>query len=266
MTKQAKTAVNRPTAPTVYIPDRHSEWEPSPRWVRVVFGNVTVADSRRVMLLRVRGRLPVYYFPAQDVRADLLTASKHSTATLGTAAFSHVTVNGRTAENAAWSYTKLAKGAPNLKGYVAFVWSKLDVWFEEDEEVYVHARDPYHRIDVCHSSRHIRVAVRGKTVADTRRPCLLFETSLPTRYYIPKADVRMELLAPTDLHTHCAYKGVASYYSVKLGNKTFDNFVWYYPAPIPECPKIENLLCFFNEKVDLYVDGELQSRPVTSWL
>ncbi|MGQ0602790.1 MAG: DUF427 domain-containing protein, partial [Anaerolineales bacterium] len=223
-------------------------------------------DSKRVMLLRASGRLPVYYFPKQDVRADLLTASKHTTTdSLGTASFSNVKANGHTAENAAWTYTKLAKGAPRLKGYVAFEWKKMDAWFEEDEQVYVHARDPYKRIDVCHSSRHIRVVVGGETVADTRRPCLLFETSLPTRYYIPKADVRMELLEPSDAHTRCPYKGAASYYSVKVGDKMFKDLVWYYPVPIPECPKIENLLCFFNEKVDIYIDGELQPRPVTPW-
>ncbi|MGQ0603256.1 MAG: DUF427 domain-containing protein, partial [Anaerolineales bacterium] len=215
MPKQADTIkVNRAKAAAIYIPDHRSEWEPSPRWVRAVLGNVTVADSKRVMLLRASGRLPVYYFPEQDVRADLLTASKHTTTdSLGTASFSNVKVNGHTAENAAWTYTKLAKGAPRLKGYVAFEWRKMDAWFEEDEQVYVHARDPYKRIDVCHSSRHLRVVVGGETVADTRRPCLLFETSLPTRYYIPKADVRMELLEPSNSHTRCPYKGAASYYS-----------------------------------------------------
>jgi uncharacterized protein (DUF427 family) len=249
-----------------YIPDQRSEWEPSPRWVRAMLGHVAVADSKRVRLLRAAGRLPVYYFPEQDVRTALLTPSKHTvTDALGTASYFHLRINGRMVEDAAWTYAKLAKGAPKLKGYYAFEWKKMDAWYEEDEEVFVHARDPYKRIDVCHSSRHIRVVVGGETVAETRRPSLLFETSLPTRYYIPKADVRLELLEPSDSHTRCPYKGVASYYSVKVGDRVFKDIVWYYPSPIPECPKIENLLCFFNEKVDLYIDGELQPRPVTPW-
>jgi len=100
-------------------------------------------------------------------------------------------------------------------------------------------------------------------VAETDRPVLLFETGLPTRYYIPKLDVRMDLLAPTSTVTRCPYKGVASYWTIQVGGKAYPDFVWSYPSPIPELPKIENLLCFYNEKVDLYVDGVLQERPVS---
>jgi uncharacterized protein (DUF427 family) len=258
--------VKRAQAAAIYIPNHRSEWEPSPRWVRAKVGAVTVADSKRAMLLRATGRLPVYYFPERDVRTDLFAASKHTTTDqLGTASYAHIRVNGHTIENAAWTYMKLARGAPKLKGYFAFEWDKMDAWFEEDEEVFRHARDPYKRIDVCHSSRHIRVVVGGETVAETRRPSLLFETGLPTRYYIPKMDVRTDLLEPSDTHSRCPYKGVASYYSVKAGGKVYKDLVWFYPLPIPECPKIENLLCFFNEKVDIYVDGELEPKPVTPW-
>ena len=259
-------AGSKSKAAATFIPDHRSEWEPSPRWVRAQLGHVFVGDSKRVMLLRETGRLPMYYFPERDVRTELLRPSGHTqTGALGTARYFNVTVNGHTAEDAAWTYTKLARGAPKVKGYFSFEWEKMSAWFEEDEEVFRHARDPYKRIDVCHSSRHIRVVVGGETVADTHRPSLLFETGLPTRYYIPKLDVRMELLEPSDSHTRCPYKGVASYYSVKAGGKTFKDIVWYYPVPIPECPKVENLLCFFNEKVDIYVDGELEPKPVTPW-
>jgi uncharacterized protein (DUF427 family) len=109
----------------------------------------------------------------------------------------------------------------------------------------------------------VRVEVDGQVLAVTNRPVLLFETGLPTRYYIPKLDTRMDLLESTDTVTHCPYKGAASYWSVRIGAKTYKDFVWSYPRPIPEIPKIENLLCFYNEKVDLYVDGVLQDRPVT---
>jgi uncharacterized protein (DUF427 family) len=134
----------------------------------------------------------------------------------------------------------------------------MDSWFEEDEEVFVHPRDPYSRVDVVSSSRHVRVEIEGQVIAETRRPLLLFETGLPTRHYIPKQDVRMDLLEATDSHTRCPYKGIASYWSLNLDGKTFEDIVWSYPAPIPEIPKIENLLSFYNERVDLYVDGKLQ--------
>lgn len=251
----------------IYIPDHRSEFEPSSRWVRVKLGGVTIANSRRVMLLRETGRLPVYYFPRQDVRMDLLTPSGYTAHNphIGEAAYSTVKAGDKAAEDAAWSYTEVLPGAPDLRGYVAFEWNKMDAWFEEDDEVFVHPRDPYKRIDVMHSSRHIRVVVGGETVAETHRPRLLFETGLPTRYYIPKEDVRMDLLVPTDTHTRCPYKGLASYYAVKMSGQLFKDIVWYYPYPIPECPKIENLVCFYNEKVDLYVDGELEPKPQTPW-
>jgi uncharacterized protein (DUF427 family) len=142
-------------------------------------------------------------------------------------------------------------------------WDELDAWFEEDEQVFVHPRDPYTRVDTVHSSRHVRVGIEGVTLGETRRPILLFETGLPARYYIPKLDVRMDLLEPTESVTRCPYKGVARYWSARLGDKLVKDIVWSYPAPIPECPKIENLLSFYNEHVDMNVDGVLQDRPIT---
>jgi uncharacterized protein (DUF427 family) len=254
------------SAAQAYIPDHRSEWQPSPRWVRVRLGTQTVADSKHVMLLRESGHVPVYYFPQADVRMDLLTAAgpAHNGSQLGEAVRYNIQASDRTAEDAAWSYTQPAAGAPDLRGYVAFEWNKMDAWFEEDDEVYVHARDPYKRVDVLHSSRHVQVVIGGETVADTRRPSLLFETGLPTRYYIPRQNVRMELLVPSAKHTSCPYKGMASYYSIKIGDKVYEDLAWYYPYPIPECPKIENLIAFYNEKVDaIIVDGETEQKVAT---
>ncbi len=141
----------------------------------------------------------------------------------------------------------------------------MDAWYEEEEEVFVHARDPYKRVDVLPSSRHLRVEIAGETVAETRRPYLLFETSLPTRYYIPQEDARLDLLEPSDLKTPCPYKGIASYWSVKIGDYVAENVVWSYRETISECPKIKDLLCFFNERADIYLDNELQARPQTPW-
>ena len=171
----------------------------------------------------------------------------------------------RKVEDAAWTHERPPPEVAALNDHVAFEWDAIDHWFEEDDEVFVHPRSPYHRVDVLNSSRHVRVELEGVTVAETRRPRLLFETGLPTRYYIPKVDVRMDLLTPTELRTRCPYKGEAVYWTAHVDGRAHDDVVWSYPAPIPECPKIEGLLCFYNERADTFVDGELQERPKTKW-
>jgi uncharacterized protein (DUF427 family) len=238
-----------------------------PRRVRAVLGNVAVADSTHVLLLLENGHLPVYYFPPEDVRTDLMEPTdKHTRCPYkGEASYWTIKVGDRQAADAAWSYLDPLPERTDIKGYMAFYWDRLDSWWEEDDEVFVHPRDPYHRVDVLNSSRHVRVEIGGQTVADTRRPRLLFETNLPTRYYIPKADVRLDLLEPTDTVTSCPYKGQARYWSFQAGDKPVKDVAWSYPAPIPECPKIENLVAFFNERVDVYVDDELQPRPKSPW-
>jgi uncharacterized protein (DUF427 family) len=183
----------------------------------------------------------------------------------GEVAWKTVRVGDRVVENAAWIVLDPPPGLAPLRDYVSFAWGQMDAWYEEEEVVFVHARDPRKRVDVLASSRHVRVVIAGETVAETRRPHLLFETSLPTRYYIPREDVRMDLLEPTKLKTRCPYKGIASYWSARIGDHIAKNIVWSYPEPIPECHKIKGLLCFFDERVDLYVDGELQPRPQTPW-
>jgi uncharacterized protein (DUF427 family) len=242
--------------------------EPSPRWVRAFFGGQPIANSKRALLVFEPRRLPVYYFPFADVRMDLLRPTAYSAVAAEASPLMRWTLEagGRLVDNVGWSYRDPPDAAHEpLTEHVAFYWSKLDTWFEEDDEVFVHPRDPYHRVDVLNSSRHIRVLVGGQVVADTRRPRLLFETSLPTRYYIPKQDVRLDLLEPSDTSTQCPYKGRAVYWSVRIGETLLKDLAWSYPFPIPECPKIENLLSFFNERVDISVDGELQPRPKTQW-
>ena len=197
----------------------------------------------------------------------LIQTDDHTHSSLkGDATYWTVKVGEKLAEQAAWSYSHPLPAAASLKDYFAFDWDQMEAWFEEDEEVYVHARDPYKRVDALRSSRHVQVVVAGETVADSHRPLLLFETGLPTRYYIPKVDVRMDVLEPSQTVTRCPYKGAAQYYSVKVGPKLVRDIAWYYPYPIPECPRIENLVCFYNERVDaLYLDGELQEKPKTKW-
>jgi uncharacterized protein (DUF427 family) len=127
----------------------------------------------------------------------------------------------------------------------------VDAWFEEDEEVFTHPRDPHTRVDVLPSSRHVRVEVDGLTIAESASPRLLFETGLPVRYYLPKTHVRMDLLMPTDTVTHCSYKGQAEYWSVRAGDQVHEALGWSYPTPLPESQKTVGLVAFYNEKVDL---------------
>ena len=237
--------------------------EPSPRRVRVYFNGVAVADSRDVLLAFEPKRLPVYWFPKADVSADHVRPVPHAGgSTPSRAARFDVLAGQRRAEKAAWTYPDPGPGLEALKDHIAFYWKEMDAWYEEDDEVFVHPRDPYHRVDVAHSSRHIRVEAAGQVVAESSRPCLLFETGLPTRYYLPKADVRMDLMEPSRTTSQCPYKGIAVYWTMRDGPR---DILWGYPFPIPECPKIENQVSFFNEKVDIFVDGELQPRPVTIW-
>lgn len=238
-------------------------WEPTGRHVRVKLGGETIADSKHAMLLRDIGFSIHYFFPEADVRMDLLSATDFSRPSHVKGATRHWTVKagGKEAVDAAWTFADIPEERPDTRGYLTFDWNAMEHWYEEEEEVFVHPRDPYSRVDTIHSTRHIRVEIEGVTVADTRRPVLLFETGLPTRYYIPPEDVHMDLLTPTATHTRCPYKGEASYWSVKIGDKDYKDVVWGYPDPISEIPKIKGLLSFYNEKLDIYVDGVLEERP-----
>jgi uncharacterized protein (DUF427 family) len=242
--------------------------EPNDRRVRVFVDGVAIADTTKSLYLFEKDHLPVYYFPKSDVRFDLLESTDHHThcPRKGDAEYWTIVVGDRRIENAVWGYPVPLPGTPDLSQYVAFYWNKVDNWFEEDEEVYVHPRDPYKRIDALRSSRHVQILIGGQIVAETHRPVLLFETGLPTRYYIPKIDVRPELLRPSDKTTACPYKGTASYFSVDVpGHGLVPDIAWVYPHPIPQIPTIENHIAFFNEHVDVVVDGVAQPRPITSW-
>ena len=242
-------------------------FEDSPRRIRATFGGETVVDASHAKLLHEHGHLPIYYFPQAEVRMNLLEEADHSTRCpwKGDARYWSVRVGERVSNNAAWGYPKPTEGAPPLAGYVAFYWDKLDEWFEEDEPAVVHARDPYHRVDILDTSRHVRVMVNGELVAETRRARVLFETALPPRWYIPPEDVRSDLLVESESRSGCAYKGFASYWSVRAGGEEEDDLVWFYPEPRRDAERIAGYLAFFNERVDLEIDGELQERPVTQW-
>jgi uncharacterized protein (DUF427 family) len=257
-----------PAAPPSFTNDLRFRWEDSRRRVRAVFGGVTTADSTHVMLLHEAGRLPVFYFPIEDVRMDIMEGTEHSTNSPLKGNASYWTIRGgdRVVENAAWSYPNPPPGGPEIKGYIAFYWDKMDAWFEEDEQVFAHARDSYKRVDILPSSRHVRVVLGGEVAADTRRPRLLLETGIITRYYISERDIRMELLESTETTTHCPYKGKASYWSARVGDTVYKDIVWSYYNPLPECLPIDGMLSFFNERVEaIYVDDERIDVPRTPW-
>jgi len=248
-------------------PNHKVKIESSPKWIRVIFGGETVADSKKALILFETGFTPVYYFPEDDVRMDLLRATDKTSSCpyKGNASYWSVVVGEHTAEDAVWKYTETYDDSPEIQNYVAFYWDKLDRWFEEEEEIFVHPRDPYKRIDVVNSSRHVKIVLNDTVIAETSTPTLLFETGLPVRYYLRPTDIRMDLLLSTEKATHCPYKGACNYYSVNLGDQIIDNLAWYYRYPTLEAAKIAGLVAFFNERVELYIDGDLQEKPKTKW-
>src|SRR5579884_3757153 len=246
-----------------FNPERTLYLEPTPKRIRVVVGGEAIADSRRAMLLHEMGHQPVYYFPPEDVRSDVLEPSDRHTRCprKGEAAYWSIRAGEREVEAGAWYYPDPIPGAPAaLRGMIAFYWERMDGWLEEDEEVFGHARDPYHRIDVLPSGRHVRVSLDGELLADSRRAMALFESNLPPRWYLPREDV-VAALEPSETVTHCPYKGQASYYSAAGAR----DLVWCYEHPLPDAARIEGLLCFFNERVDIELDGELEARPESPW-
>jgi uncharacterized protein (DUF427 family) len=247
----------------------HVMFEPTSKRVRAILAGVTIADSTRVRIMHEPGRLAIYYFPIEDVQQDLLTpSSKRTTSPLkGEAHYWSVQVGDTIAQDAAWSYPEPPAGCPEISKYLAVYWNSMDTWLEEDEEVFVHPRDPYHRIDILDSSRQIRVVLAGETLAETTCARFLFETSLPVRYYIPKSDVRLDLLEESDTVTACAYKGTTSkYWKMKSATGAPKDVAWSYESPTSEVARIAGLISFFNERVDaLFVDGVEVQRPQTQW-
>ena len=231
--------------------------------VRVYLGAEVVADTTSAKYVWERPYYPTYYFPAADVRKDLLvdTGETYRSPSRGTASVHSVKAGGQEASAAArvWDQSEIDA----INGYVSFNWNAMSRWFEEEEEVYVHARDPYTRIDILQSSRHVEVVIGGVTVADSHQPKLLFETGLPVRYYLPKTDVRLDLLVASDTATSCPYKGDAEYWHVRTDDGHVEDIVWSYRIPVAESSQIAGLVAFYNEKVDIIIDGELEARPET---
>jgi uncharacterized protein (DUF427 family) len=235
--------------------------------VRAMFEGEIVVDSLRTRLLHESGCLPIFYFPLVDVREELLKPSTKSVEVpaKGKASYCSLRAGDRTAPDAAWVFEEPIPEAAFLSGHIAFEWGAIDEWFAEDEQIFGHPRDPYSRIDVFKSTRHVRISLRGELLAESRRSNVLYETALPPRFYLPPDDVRTELLVPSSSRTRCAYKGSASYWHVKVGDRVVEDLVWTYRDPQHDAAPVADLLCFFNERVDLAVDGEGIERPRTQW-
>jgi uncharacterized protein (DUF427 family) len=232
--------------------------------VRILLAGDLVADTTAPLLVWEVPYYPTYYVPAADVTAKLIPAGDADDPRLGKAELFTVQVpGGATADRAARKYP--ASPARQLQDAVRFEWGAMSEWLEEDEPVYTHARDPHTRVDILASSRHVRVEIDGVTVADSRSPRILFETGLPPRYYLPLSDIRTDLLRPSDTQSHCPYKGTASYWSVDTGKELHPDVVWIYRTPLPESQKVAGLAAFYDEKVDVFIDGTPQRRPQTKW-
>jgi uncharacterized protein (DUF427 family) len=236
--------------------------ESSRKRVRVYLAGELVADTVQPLLVWEIPYYPAYYVSSADVRAKLVpTGRTEHSPSRGEAEILDVVTERGTAAGAALRYPE--SPIEGLRNAVRLDFAAMDEWLEEDEPIYVHPRSPYSRVDILASSRHVRVEIDGVTVAESRSPRILFETGLPPRYYLPLPDVRMDLLVPSDTQTSCPYKGTAGYWSVEVNGKRYEDFVWIYRTPLPESQKIAGLACFYNEKVDLYVDGVAQGRPHT---
>jgi uncharacterized protein (DUF427 family) len=230
--------------------------------VRAYLGGQLVADTLRPRLVWESPYYTTYYVPADDVKAQLAPTGKtERSPSRGEAELFDVVVDGTTAESGARRYPD--SPLEELRGLVRLDFGAMTEWFEENEPIFVHPRDPYTRVDILASSRHIRVEIDGVTVADSHQPRILFETGLRPRYYLPLTDVRMDLLRSSETETQCPYKGTANYYTVDTGTAVHEDVVWYYKTPLPESQKIIGLVAFWNEKLDIYVDGVLEPRKLS---
>jgi uncharacterized protein (DUF427 family) len=235
------------------IPERLLFAEPLRRRMRVKLDGEWIADSEDVVLLHEPGRYPVAFFPLADVRPDALTAENRVTRhrELGDTAWFGVRAGGRTAPRAAWQYTNLPGYADDLRDRVAFAWRAMDAFYEEDERIAGHAADPYHRIDIRRTSRHLVVTDGVRVVADTARPLVLYESGFAPRWYVPREDLDATALAPADGQTFCPYKGLASYYDI--GERA--GAAWSYPEAWPEVERISNYVSFEPDRIDVRIDG-----------
>lgn len=252
--------------------------EPTERRIRGGLGGEPVIDSTRAVLVWEPWRIsPAYAVPIEDVAAEILAGDPvevsapapsgpsvlHPGIPFAVHSTPGETVVVRAAGDTAGAGFRPAD--PDLAGLVVLDFASFDDWREEDEPIIGHPHNPYHRIEVLPSSRTVRVELDGHVLAESSRPALLFESNLPVRAYIPREDVEMTVLQPSELRTICAYKGVARYWSAQVGARVIDDVVWSYDEPRHEAAGVARLLAFFNERVEISLDGVAVGRPQTAW-
>jgi uncharacterized protein (DUF427 family) len=235
--------------------------EPVPRRVRAFLGATAVFDTTRATYVWESPNYPQYYIPLADVDPSVLVDEEHPEhLSRGTARRYGLRAGESARRGVAHVYGEDA--LEGLAGTVRFEWAALDAWFEEDEEVFVHPRNPYARVDALRSTRTVRVELEGVVLAESSCPVMVFETGLPTRYYLDRTAVRFEHLRPSETVTSCPYKGRTSgYWSVRIGDQLHADLAWAYDFPTLQLLPIAGLIAFYNEKVDLTLDGQLLERP-----
>jgi uncharacterized protein (DUF427 family) len=251
-------------------------YEPIDKRIRGVLGGHTAVDSTASQLVWEPKRIvPSYAVPNGDIDGEIMAAADQPGAAVDpvhlgsrpvydpSIPFAVHTTPGEALEVRAGGRAAAAfrPADESLSDHLILDFAGFDAWYEEDERNVAHPRDPFHRIDIVHSSRHVRIERDGTVLAESRRAHLLFEPPLPVRYYLPAEDVAMELLEPSDTQSFCAYKGEASYWSLD----GVPDVAWTYRAPLREASEVTDRVAFFNERVDVIVDGTRLDRPVTPW-
>jgi uncharacterized protein (DUF427 family) len=229
--------------------------EPSPRRVRGTVAGRTIFDTNRALYVWEIAHFPQYYIPVEDIDPLVLVDEDHTHKLhLGTAKRFGLNAGGVTRPAALRVYTDDA--VKGLAGMARFEWNSLDAWYEEDEQIFVHPRSPYSRVDAVRSTRHVRVELAGVVLAESFSPVLVFETGLPTRYYLNRSEVNFDNLRPTDTVTSCPYKGTTgAYWSVVIGEVVHEDLAWSYTFPTTPVAPIAGMVAFYNEKVDITIDG-----------
>lgn len=261
-------------------------FEPTEKRIRAVVDGKPVVDTTRAVLIwEPRRFIPAYAVPVEDVTAQLQPSARESATDSAEAGYSlpgrdgppvltprdpfHLhTADGESMDlvtaDAKRDAVAFRLTDPDLSGYVVLDFDGLDQWYEEDEPLVKHPRNPFSRIDLRQSSRNVRIELAGTVLAESTRAMVVFETGLPVRYYLPPDDVGVKLI-PSETSTACAYKGVASYWSAEVGDTLIEDVAWTYEAPFREVADLVDLVCFFDEKSDLILDGMGRERPVTPW-
>lgn len=237
--------------------------EPAPRRVRGVLGGQTVFDTTSALYVWEWPFYPQYYIPIGDVDARFLVDEQRTQKLSRGSAQRYGLSAGGTNRDAALRVYQ-AGALAGLEGMARFEWDALDAWFEEDEEIFVHPRSPYARVDCVPSRRPVRISLDGVLLAESAAPVMVFETGLPTRYYVERTALQLQHLVPSETTTPCPYKGrTSAYWSVRIGDTVHPDLAWCYDFPTAACLPIAGLVAFYNEKVDIELDGEPLARPVT---